>query len=401
MMPAPRSAVRESHILWGIAALDVVAFLIIRSLHPSGDAGTVVLFGIGIGSFAVVGALLRTRVPGNPIGTLLLAAGTVLSAAMIVNTYADLGELQVPLWPWIGLARVVGPTLFVLPFLIALIGVPLVFPDGRLPSRRFRWVVKIAIADAVALSLGGLTRGWREGAFPIEVPDPVALDLVIGALSAVFVVATVVSFGGGVLAVWLQFRRGDPIQRQQVKWLVAVVGLGAIVLPVSFIVPLDAVPELASAFTNITVLTLFALPVVIAIAVLRYRLFEIDRVISRTIGWALVTGVLVTVFTGTVVGLQAILDRVTQGETLAVAASTLIAFALFQPVRRRVQTAVDRRFDRARYDGDRTAAAFTERLREQVDLAGLEADLALTIDATLHPSSTSVWIRRPRRETTG
>ena len=401
MMPAPRSAVGESHILWGIAALDVVAFLILRSLHPSGDAGTVVTFGIGIGSFAAVGALLGTRVPGNPIGALLLTAGTVLSVAMIVNTYADLAALQVPPWPWTGVAAVVGPTAFIFPFLIALIGVPLVFPDGRLPSRRFRWVVRIVIADTLVLSLGALVRGWRDGAFPIDVPDRVALDLVIGVLYTLFFVATVVSFGAGVLAVGLRFRRGDPIQRQQVKWLVAVVGLGATFLPVSLIVPSDAVPELANVFNTVTVLTLFALPVVIAIAVLRYRLFEIDRVISRTIGWAIVTGVLVAVFAGTVVGLQALLDRVTQGETLSVAASTLIAFALFQPVRRRVQTAVDRRFDRARYDGDRTAAAFTRRLREQVDLAGVEADLALTVDVTLHPTSTGVWIRRPRGETTG
>jgi hypothetical protein len=104
--------------------------------------------------------------------------------------------------------------------------------------------------------------------------------------------------------------------------------------------------------------------------------------------------VLVAVFVGTVVGLQAILARVTQGETLAVAASTLIAFALFQPVRRRVQHVVDRRFDRARYDGDRTAAAFAERLREQVDLAGLEADFAGVVDGALRPTSVGVWIRR-------
>ena len=131
----------------------------------------------------------------------------------------------------------------------------------------------------------------------------------------------------------------------------------------------------------------------------RYRLYEIDRLISRTIGWALVTGVLVVVFAGTVVGLQALLDQVIQGETLAVAASTLVAFALFQPVRRRVQTLVDRRFDRARYDGDRTAAAFAERLRERVDLAGLEADIAGVVDVALRPTTVGVWIRGRARGT--
>jgi hypothetical protein len=107
--------------------------------------------------------------------------------------------------------------------------------------------------------------------------------------------------------------------------------------------------------------------------------------------------VLVLVFAGTVVGLQAILSRITQGETLAVAASTLVAFALFQPNRRRVQTAVDRRFDRARYDGDRTAAAFTERLRDSVDLAGLEADITAVVDTALRPTTVGLWIRRSGR----
>ena len=128
-----------------------------------------------------------------------------------------------------------------------------------------------------------------------------------------------------------------------------------------------------------------ALPIAIGIAVTRYRLYEIDRLISRTIGWALVTGVLGAVFVVTVVGLQAILDQVMQGETLAVAASTLVAFALFQPVRRRVQTAVDHRFDRARYDGERTATAFAERVVIRSTSAGLEADIAGTVGSALRP----------------
>ena len=135
------------------------------------------------------------------------------------------------------------------------------------------------------------------------------------------------------------------------------------------------------------------MPVSVGIAVTRHRLYEIDRLLSRTIGWALVTGLLVGVFGATVVGLQALLSDVTQGQTLAVAASTLIAFALFQPVRRRVQSAVDRRFDRSRYDGERTAAAFAERLRDEIDLASLESDIGTTVAAALRPTSTGVWIR--------
>ncbi len=141
---------------------------------------------------------------------------------------------------------------------------------------------------------------------------------------------------------------------------------------------------------------LLATPVAIGIAILRYRLYEIDRLISRTIGWAAVTGILAAVFVVLVVTLQALLTPITDESTIAVAASTLVAFALFQPLRRRVQHAVDRRFDRARYDGERVSAAFAERLRDQVDLVGLERDLGSTVSAALSPASTVVWLRGVR-----
>ena len=140
-------------------------------------------------------------------------------------------------------------------------------------------------------------------------------------------------------------------------------------------------------------LGVLAMPIAIGIAVTRYRLYEIDRIISRTIGWAIVTGALVAVFVGLVVTLQGALASVADQGTLAVAISTLVAFALFQPLRRRVQRAVDRRFDRARYDGELTAAAFAGRLRNEVDLEGLEADITATVAFALHPATASIWVR--------
>ena len=135
------------------------------------------------------------------------------------------------------------------------------------------------------------------------------------------------------------------------------------------------------------------MPVTIGIAVLRYRLYEIDRIISRTIGWALVSGILVAVFAGVVVALQTVLAGITQGETLAVAASTLVAFAIFQPVRRRVQSAVDRRFDRARYDAQRTVDTFAEHLRSEVDLGRLRSALVVTADRAVRPVGAAIWLR--------
>jgi hypothetical protein len=173
-----------------------------------------------------------------------------------------------------------------------------------------------------------------------------------------------------ILSLLARYARSAGIERLQLRWLVAGLAAVAIAVPVGFVLfaAFGSAIEGWAWLPAIVALTLP--PIAIGIAVLRYRLYEIDRIISRTIGWALVTGVLVAVFVALVVGFQALLAQITQAETLAVAASTLVVFALFQPIRRRVQTAVDRRFDRARYDGDRTAAAFTERLREQVDLAG-------------------------------
>ena len=138
------------------------------------------------------------------------------------------------------------------------------------------------------------------------------------------------------------------------------------------------------------------IPIAVGIAILRYRLYDIDRLISRTIGWAVVTAVLVAVFVGGVVVMQAALAPVTRENTFAVAVSTLVAFALFQPLRRRVQRVVDRRFDRARYDGQRTTAVFAERVRNEVDLGTLHAELVATAAEAVRPTGAGLWLRTRR-----
>ena len=379
---------RRGRIAWIIAIVDLVVYLV-SSLHPlDGGVAAVMLYTVGLASFTMVGALLCTRVPENPIGVLLLAVGTVLVAAIASGTYSDVGKVQVPPWPGWELARIVGDVTFIYPFVIAFIGVPLVFPDGRLLSPRFRWVARIAVADMVVWTLLGVL--FAKGSTP-RVPGLAFLSPVADVLQAFVLIATLVSFGGAVVAVGLRFRRGDAVQRQQVKWLAADVAIAAILLPLSLMLT-DASPELANTLSGFAVIAMFALPVVIAIAVLRYRLYEIDRIISRSIGWAIVTGVLVAVFAGGVVLLQAALAPFTNENTLAVAGSTLVAFALFQPLRRRVQRTVDRRFDRARYDGEQTVQAFAEQVRNDVDLASLQASLAATADRAVRPAGSRVWL---------
>ena len=206
-----------------------------------------------------------------------------------------------------------------------------------------------------------------------------------------------VAFIGAFAAVATRYRRGSRVERQQIKWLLATALVGAIAFPAAFVSEIAGFPD---AVGNVAIvvgfLGLVALPVAIAFAILRYRLYDIDRIISRTIGWAIVTALLVTVFAGAVVLLQATLAPFTQENTLAVAASTLVAFALFQPLRRRVQRAVDRRFDRARYDGERMVEAFAERLRDHVDLPTLRASLLTTTDSAVRPREAGLWLRTRR-----
>ncbi len=200
------------------------------------------------------------------------------------------------------------------------------------------------------------------------------------------------AFIGAVAAIVIRFRRGDPIQRQQVKWLAAVVSVGAIAVLVGLFL-FESYPDVATALTILGVLSLFALPFVIAIAMLRYRLYEIDRIISRTLAYAAVTGILLVAYGGIVLLLSTILAGIAQGPTIAVAASTLAVLSLFQPVLRRVRRAVDRRFDRAAYDAERLVASFSERLRWQTEMRLVTTDLARTTDEAVAPATLTIWLR--------
>jgi Kef-type K+ transport system membrane component KefB len=194
------------------------------------------------------------------------------------------------------------------------------------------------------------------------------------------------------LGILVRYRRSTGPERAQVKWLLAALGVGAVVFPVSW--STDLGPADGALVDVLSVLALGLVPIAILIAILRHRLYDIDRIVSRTVSWGIVSGVLGVLFGALVIGLQGALSGVTQGSTLAVAASTLVAFAAFQPLRRRVQEAVDRRFDRTRYDGARTAAAFAARIRDETDLRWLVGDLERTTVLSVQPGATTVWLRR-------
>jgi hypothetical protein len=328
-----------------------------------------------------VGAILATRRPRNPIGWLLLVIAIGLTLSVFSSEYVGRSVASDTNLPGDRLVDWIGSHGATVAFLLAVIWIPLLFPDGHLPSPRWRpfaWLAVVGTAGQIAveaLTADGMLPN------PIAVQGP-PIEIAAG------VVGAISGFGIGlaVASVFVRFRRSRGVERQQLKWYVAAAGfLGAAI-------PITSGYQVAWG-GYVLEIGLILLPLAIGIAVLRYRLYEIDRIISRTIGWALVTGILAAVFVGAVLALQALLTGFTQGETLAVAASTLVAFALFQPLRRRIQVAVDRRFDRARYDGQQTVGTFGERLRDEVDLESIRADIPATVDAAVRPVTVGLWLR--------
>jgi hypothetical protein len=363
----------------GYAVLAVTTFAVAGS-----DLLSTVMFGAAVAAFSLMGALLIRRVTANPIGALLLATGTAQAFGPGLLIYGGVGGSASPPLPGAAIASAFGEVWYIAPFVIGLIGVPLVFPDGRLPSRRFRWVVCVTGAGMVSLALAGLAS---------LIPGLADLDTIVSVLAVVASGAVVFGLGGAVTAIWVRFRRGDPVQRQQIKWLLAVAGVAAIAFPPALVLG-SSDSLLALGFWAIGFLAYLALPVAIGVAILRYRLYDIDRIISRTIGYAVVTVTLAVVFAGAILVFQAVLVPLTGGNTVAVAASTLVVAALFQPLRRRVQAVVDRRFNRAQYNAERTVAAFAAQLRDEVDLESLSADVLEVVAQTVAPASVGLWIRQ-------
>ena len=398
--PVPRLATAQTRATgrsrrwpWIVAAAALLVFLGANIAYPpdAADVWFQVMFTSIVGAVALVGALLTVRVEHNPIGPLLLASGCITATTIAIGTWAIVvapaGVVPAPI---LALAAIANDFGFLLAIVILLIFVPLIFPDGRLLSRRWRLLVAVAVSALVAVALASILAPGRLSAIAMDNPFAVpGLEPLTVALDQYANWTSILGFGGAVLAVAIRYRRGGSVERHQLKWLIGVASVAAVAFPVAFTVPSPAVADTA---LLVGFAALFALPIAIAVAILRYRLYEIDRIISRTIAWAVISGVLLGAFVVLVVGLQAVLVGFTGGETLAVAMSTLGACALFQPVRARVQRAVDRRFDRARYDAQRTAHAFAERLRDDVDLDALATDLRETAIGSIRPVSAGIWL---------
>ncbi len=381
--------------VWTMWVISVV-FVAISLVAPEGpdDLLPAATLGLTAVSFATVGAVLVSRLPANPIGWLLASGGFwfgVGNGATRVATYgliAHPGTVPGVVWfAWLDewtWAPAVGAILLLV----------LVYPTGHLLSARWRPVALGAAFLIVLLSFGGAFGPWTDGVFPVANPLAItgaAPDLVIVLLGPGAIAVILLA----VASLVIRYRRSAGIQRAQLKWFVAVVALS---VPAFLIgTALFGSSGLSGVVATIFDLVAFAgfalLPVAIGLAVLRYRLFEIDRLISRTIAYATLTAIVGVLFVGAILLLGAVLAPLTRSNELAVAGSTLLVFALFQPLRRRVQRVVDRRFNRARYDAERTVAAFAARLADEVDPEHLRAEILATVTAAVEPISVALWLR--------
>ena len=344
-------------------------------------------FSIGALAFYGAGAILVFRVRGNSIGQALLLYAGLTSAGLVPDALAVPWGSRGFRADWADTVGVALATAAIMPLPLAMLH----FPDGRLPTlqwRPARWLVVAGAVIGVAASI--LNGGW--GGDPgIESPDSplrASTEPVGDLLSSLFFILLPLSFALAAAAVIRRFVRASGIERRQIK-LIALAGAIVVVeLTVLTIVGIAAVDTGWGAILLGSGLA--AWPVAITLAVLRYRLYEIDRVISRTLSYGLVTAVLVGVYLMAVFALGSLppLD----GE-LAVAGATLLAAALFNPLRRRVQNLVDRRFNRSRFDAERTLEALSRRLSNEVDLSALGIELEQVARQTMQPSNVSVWVR--------
>jgi hypothetical protein len=387
--------------LWALAMLSIATiFWFDHLLHQAGRPEVAlttlpafaprVLAGV---SAATVGAVLASRRPRHPVGWLLLALGVSVLAYHVVDGYARYGLLAQP--GALSLARY-APVFFVATYVLESVCIGLILvltPTGSLPSPGWRWWAR----GWVVANVGGAL-AWLFGSQPLDPPlqefhSPLAVPALAGLLVAVqnitglaFTIALLAAAGSLVV----RFRRARGVERQQLRWVAFAAALVPLVTLVAIVTSLTVAQWAVGLYVAL-------LPLAIAAAILRYRLYDLDRIISRTLAYGVLTLLLGGGYAAVVLGLGQLLP---QDSSLVVAAATLAVAAVFQPARRRIQQTVDRRFNRRRYDAAQTIAAFSARLRDEIDLDSLTGELLTVVEETMQPTQASLWLR-PSRSATG
>jgi hypothetical protein len=393
---ADRWAPRLAWLLWaltlsGMAAVLWLDHLLRRAGRPELTIRAHELtYVAAVAGMATVGAVLAARRPRHPVGWLMLALGLSVTVDGVTDGYARYGLLASPgAVPAVRHLRTLGDTFALWPACIGFI--LLLTPTGSLPSPRWRWWARITVVAPLSWKAATVL-GTATVAFPpyYSFPNPYVVPALATPAMAVALPAlaiTLLSVVVGGVSLVVRFRRAEGEERQQLRWVASAAVVAAAGIPVA----IAGIAIESATVVGVAVLgSAVALCLAVAAAVLRYRLYDIDRIVSRTLAWALLTVVLGLGYAGVVLGLSRLLP---QGSSLAVAAATLTVAAVFQPVRARVQATVDRRFNRRRYDAARTIAAFGTRLRDQVELDTLTVELLAVVDQTMQPTRASLWLR--------
>jgi hypothetical protein len=410
-------------LAWSLAGLSVAMFVanvalyvLIRSAHlPSGlvASRTVIdaLTSVPVLAFPFVGALIASRRPHNPIGWICLAEGFLWMLLSMVDYYGVYGLAQPGSVPFPVVIYALGQWLWVPTIGLLAIYLVLLFPDGRLPSRRWR---PLAWLSAAIIVLESIAQGLIPGPLPDfgRLRNPFGLEgapWVADAANAIFV-PFLLCILASALSLILRYRRSGGEVRQQIKWIALAVSFFGVVFVSVMVISLiifffapetwertaDTPPFWLELLFYVMLLSFGGVPIAVGFAVLKYRLYNIDLLINRTLVYGALSAMLVVIYFGGVATTQAIFRALTgqeQQPQLAVVVSTLVIAALFNPLRRRIQGFIDRRFYRKKYDAVKTLEAFSAKLRDETDLDALSDDLVGVVRETMQPAHISLWLR--------
>ena len=424
-MMAPRAAV---WLAWSLAGLSVIMFVASISLYALARAASVPgslgasrtfidqLVSVPVLAFPLVGALIASRRPRSPIGWICLADGVLWMFLSMIDSYGVYGLAEPGSVPFPVVIYALGQWLWVPTIGLLAIYLALLFPDGRLPSRRWR---PLAWLSGVVIVVVGVAQGLVPGPLPEfgGVRNPFGLERqpwVADAASAILV-PLLLCILASALSLILRYRRSGGEVRQQIKWIAfaaSFMGLMFVITMVSGLAVSFIAPETWGSENNpplwfellftVVLLSFGGVPIAVGVAVLKYRLYDIDVIVNRTLVYGSLTATLAATYFGGVVLLQWSFRALTEGESqLAIVASTLLIAALFNPLRHRIQSFIDRRFYRKKYDAAKTLEAFSARLRDETDLEALNAELVEVVRETMQPSHVSLWLRPDRASQNG
>jgi hypothetical protein len=395
-----------THLAWALCALSLALtalslFLLILNLsHPNThlyepwlDNTVTTVF------FSTVGALIASRRPENPVGWLLCLYGLVITISHFIAQYAIYALLAQPNSLPAGEA-LVWIVSWILPIIIGLqVFYILLFPNGRLPSRRWRPLAWLTVAFIL---VGVISFAFSPGAL-MGVLGPIENPLGIEGFSNVYYKAILFTIAplltaAVALSVFMRLRRAVGVERQQIKWFAYAAAANISASTLAYIIPgvIDTPLWFERVGFVLNIVSIPAIPIAIGIAILRYRLYDIDIIINRTLVYGSLTAMLALVYFGGVTVTQALLSTLTGQEKLpqlVIVASTLLIAALFTPLRRRIQSFIDKRFYRRKYDARKTLEAFSAQLRDESDLDALSNDLVGMVRETMQPAHVSLWLR--------